>query len=66
MYDSWSKLQSGIFMGSNRDFGNYDECVKFKHESSVGLIKGKYCSTKYQPIQRSNSSHDSKFDLIQM
>jgi hypothetical protein len=57
-------------MNNNQDLGNYDQCVKFKHNSeisNIGEIHGKYCVTKFKAIQnKSVISNNSNFDLIEM
>lgn len=67
VYDPWLKLQSGILKKILQDVGNFDECIKFKHgtsNSTLGLIKGKYCVTRFQATQQKlNSTDDKKTDL---
>lgn len=46
MFDSWSKLPSGILEGNLFDLGHFDECVAIKHDTTdetIGHIQGRYC-----------------------
>lgn len=71
MYDSWSKLQSGIFSRNVQDLGNYDQCIEFNHvtdSSIVENIQGKYCATIFHATQNKSiiSDNNENFDLIEM
>lgn len=45
MRDSWGNLPSGIFSGNLYDFGSFDQCINFKHETKeVGKILGQHCT----------------------
>ncbi|XP_063930453.1 nose resistant to fluoxetine protein 6-like [Zophobas morio] len=44
MVDASSKYPiSGMSYGSNKDLGNYDECIDIDYEDFAGKVKGKYC-----------------------
>jgi hypothetical protein len=44
MKDAWGRFPSGVYSGNLVDFGSFDQCIDFKHESAtVGEIKGQYC-----------------------
>lgn len=48
LYDSWGKMPSGKYSGNNFDFGSFDQCIQFKHESStVGEIRGQHCTIMF-------------------
>lgn len=50
MYDSWGKFQYGILNGNGFNFGDFDKCVRFMHEttiSNIGTIKGKHCMISF-------------------
>ena len=45
MRDAWGNRPSGTFSGNLFDFGNFDQCINFKHSSeSVGDIIGQHCT----------------------
>lgn len=41
MYDSSSKVSSGVLSGNINNFGDFDECLNAKSPSTG--IRGKYC-----------------------
>lgn len=43
--DSWGNVPSGIISGNLYDFGSFDQCINFKHQSTeVGDILGQHCT----------------------
>lgn len=61
VFDSWTKMQSGLLTGHTQDLGNFDQCVKLRHDShddDIGNIIGKYCLVYYTATEKSNSSSD--------
>lgn len=70
VFDSWSKLQSGIFQRNTQDLGHFDQCMEFKHESKkseVGGIYGKYCMINYRAKQnKSDNGIRASFDWTEM
>jgi hypothetical protein len=71
VFDSWSKVQSGIFNGNTIDLGNYDQCLAFSHKPStqnIDEIEPQYCLITYRPIQNrsSNENTNLSFDWTNM
>ncbi|CAO1316792.1 unnamed protein product [Diamesa tonsa] len=53
VFDTWTKFQPR----SRVDFGDYDQCVEFRHESiDVGLIQGKHCLFHY--MEKNSNTED--------
>lgn len=49
IFDSWSKLQSGIFSGNLANFGHFDQCVRSRHAmANIGEFQGQHCVTSFQ------------------
>jgi hypothetical protein len=47
MFDSWAKLQSGLFSMNTINLGDFDSCVRFRHATkSSGIIQGQHCITR--------------------
>lgn len=45
MKDSWGNIPSGIFSGNIFDFGSFDQCIEFRHDTeAVGEIVGQHCT----------------------
>lgn len=45
MRDAWGNFPSGIFVGSNFDFGNFDECTHLKFNTEeAGEVLGQHCT----------------------
>lgn len=58
--DTWGKFQYGILAGNVNNFGDFDECVAFSHETelkNVGKINGKHFMISYE----ANNASDRKF-----
>ncbi|CRL03772.1 CLUMA_CG016772, isoform A [Clunio marinus] len=54
MFDSWTKFQSGALFGNRVDFGNYEQCLDFHHESNdsrVGTINTQHCLIYYEATE---------------
>lgn len=69
VFDSWTKFQAGVTYGNVHDFGNFDQCVEFEHNSSVGLIQGQHCVIYYRAAANASSEHpsaDGIFDWREM
>lgn len=48
MKDSWGNFPSGTFAGNYFDFGHYDQCIRFTHDSvSNGIFHGQYCTVTF-------------------
>lgn len=46
--DAWGKMPAGMYSGNYFDFGSFDQCIQFKHESStVGEIRGQHCTIMF-------------------
>jgi hypothetical protein len=46
MFDSWAKLQSGLFSMNTINLGDFDSCVRFRHDTkSSGIVQGQHCVT---------------------
>ncbi|KAF5288411.1 hypothetical protein FQR65_LT12024 [Abscondita terminalis] len=43
MFDASEKLPSGLLRGNGGALGELEQCVDLKQNTSVGIIKGKYC-----------------------
>jgi hypothetical protein len=48
--------------GNNVDLGHYDQCVEFRHKSSVGEIQGQHCMIFYRAS--ANASNDADVNGI--
>lgn len=45
MKNSWGNFPSGVFSGNLYDFGSFDQCINFVHDSEeVGRIFGQHCT----------------------
>lgn len=66
MFDYWAKIQSGLTVGNRANFGHYDECIRFLHETgdeSVGNIQGQYCLINHQATEiRNDTDWNENFD----
>ncbi|CAH0555457.1 unnamed protein product [Brassicogethes aeneus] len=49
MFDSNSKLQSGILLGNLFEFGSFQQCLEIDEETESGQILGKHCRLKIKP-----------------
>jgi hypothetical protein len=59
--DSWGNFPSGVFSGNLYDFGNFDQCINFRHDSrEVGEIVGQHC-TLLIPHNRDDEELTAKF-----
>lgn len=57
MIDAWGTFPSGTFSGNLYDFGSFDQCINFKHNSeNVGEILGQHC-TLMIPFERRDSKN---------
>lgn len=59
MFDAWGKIPSGILVGSQYDFGSFDECleVNYKENSSTTFV-GQYCLAQIiLPEQSARTKH---------
>ncbi|CAH1370736.1 unnamed protein product, partial [Tenebrio molitor] len=71
MFDSSSKLQSGILMGNLVEYGAFRQCLKIYKETENEPIRGKHCSFRIIPGEKilrtvmgfRNVSH-KRFDKI--
>lgn len=43
VFDSSTKIQSGLITGNLIDLGNYDECIDVEHVTPNITINGQYC-----------------------
>ena len=61
VFDSWSKIQSGLFSGNKYDLGDYDQCIGFSYSSNdVGTIQGKQCFIILSPLSQTKlNEHDN-------
>jgi hypothetical protein len=74
VFDSWTKFQSGVSFGNRIDFGNFEQCLDFEHESddsNVGVIQGQHCLIYYQATPNASSpattlQSDGIFDWTEM
>ncbi|XP_049280121.1 O-acyltransferase like protein-like [Anopheles funestus] len=51
MYDSWGKNPAGILFGNVFAFGNFDQCRRISHQSSLTKLGGQHC-TLYIDLSR--------------
>ncbi|XP_066252625.1 nose resistant to fluoxetine protein 6-like [Euwallacea similis] len=49
MFDSSSKLQTGILHGNLFDFGDYRQCISISQANLSGHLRGKHCTLKLHP-----------------
>ncbi|KAL1509152.1 hypothetical protein ABEB36_003936 [Hypothenemus hampei] len=49
MFDSSSKIQSGILFGNLVEFGNFKQCISIHTDTIYGPINGKHCTLKVLP-----------------
>lgn len=70
MFDYWAKFQSGLTVGNTNNFGHYDECLRFSHQSGnsgVGTIQGQYCFVNFRATETKNSTDwNHNFDWREM
>lgn len=71
VFDSWTKFQSGVLHGNRVDFGNFEQCLDFKFDSTdsrVGLIQGQHCLIYYRATPNATTARepDGKFDWSEM
>ncbi|XP_060531161.1 nose resistant to fluoxetine protein 6-like isoform X2 [Cylas formicarius] len=52
MFDSSSKLQSGILYGNLFEFGSFRQCLEIDETTRFGSIAGKHCTLKVYPDTR--------------
>ncbi|KAG5678858.1 hypothetical protein PVAND_008489 [Polypedilum vanderplanki] len=68
LFDAWT--QSWNCFGNVNDFGHFDQCVKFRHESNVTKvekIQGKHCMIFYRALENATEHEsDRKFDWREM
>lgn len=49
IFDTWTKLQFGLFDGNLVDFGLFDKCVRFKRDMGYnGIFRGQHCMTGFR------------------
>lgn len=42
--DAWGKTPSGVLSGNIADLGNYDQCLRIRHELETdNIFQGQYC-----------------------
>jgi hypothetical protein len=71
VFDSWTKFQSGVSHGNVVDFGNFEQCLDFKHDSTdskIGQIQGQHCVIYYRATPNASSTlqPDGIFDWSEM
>lgn len=49
VFDSSTKLQTGIFNGNLMEFGAFKQCINIYYNSKYGPIRGKQCTLKITP-----------------
>jgi hypothetical protein len=48
MRDAWGNFPSGTFSGNYYDFGAFDQCIRFTHNSnSLGTFHGQHCTVTF-------------------
>lgn len=69
MFDTWGKFQAG-FDGNVHNFGDFESCLAFSHESVVkelGSFKGKYCLISIQGLDLSEGERfNMSFNLTEL
>lgn len=63
MLDSWGKMPAGINSGNNYDFGHYDQCLSFSHDSTlieIGTLNGLHCKL---PIYDKKPARNTSFNM---
>lgn len=64
MRDAWGNVPSGIFSGNQFDFGNFDQCIRFKHEAGeLGEISGQHC-TLMVPFDREEQTNMARINTF--
>lgn len=59
MFDYWAKIQSGLTVGNRANFGHYDECIRFLHntrDENIGNIQGQYCMINHRATEMKNDT----------
>ncbi|CRL06390.1 CLUMA_CG019121, isoform A [Clunio marinus] len=65
MFDTWGKFQHSVLDGNVNNFGDYDLCRSFVHESpvtSIGTVNGEYCLVSYIGAEEDIEPFDINFD----
>ncbi|KAL7012540.1 hypothetical protein ACKWTF_014911 [Chironomus riparius] len=66
MFDYWGKIQSGLTVGNTANFGHYDECIRFLHDTrnvNVGMIQGQYCMINHRAtVTKNDTDWNENFD----
>jgi hypothetical protein len=63
--DSWGSFPSGIYSGNLYDFGSFDQCLKFEHDTNttnLGVIEGQHC-TLMIPFEHQHNKTDKDSQL---
>lgn len=69
MYDTWGKLQYGVFVGNVHNFGDYDRCIDFEYQTpilDVGTIQGRHCMISYEGSDSDDENLNLNFDLKEL
>lgn len=44
LFDTWAKIQAGFLSGNIINIGDFDRCVRFRHETQANeIIQGQHC-----------------------
>lgn len=52
VFDSSSKLQSGILIGNLVEYGSFKQCLSIYKQTQAGSIRGKHCSFRIIPGEK--------------
>ena len=54
LMDTWAKIRAGYLSGNILNFGDFDSCVKFKHDLGAnGVLKGQHCWVHVTALENS-------------
>lgn len=63
LMDTWAKIQAGYLSGNVRNYGDFDSCINFEHDtSSSGIIRGQHCWVSLTALPNSTLD-DNRTDL---
>lgn len=62
VFDSWGKVQSGLFDGNDFNFGHFTECINYRFDNKRGdngIIQGQYCLVGFGATPDTSRTEDN-------
>ena len=71
VFDTWGKIQSGLFEGNQFNFGRFTECLNFRYDPNPEageIIQGQYCLVGFSATASTITEDDrnDNFDWREM